>query len=1224
MKKTLICIISILLCAPYAFAAEVGKVTYVDGRADILKTGSDMAIPIREGEIVSAGDSVRTKSNSKAEVTFKDNSVVRLAQNSRVEIKEYEFDKNNKRKTATIKLDRGKARTIISKTADAAEFNILTPNAEGKVRGSDIFTFYQAGASGILVAEGRMELKNVAHPEVSLLVPAGTSAFVNLEESPKGPRPYMDMEKKMHEQDTSIPASARKFEETSVIKGVVVKLLGKVMITSRGAALARPAELNDIIGEGDYIETGDSGLIEIKFDNGCGLNLKPNTQIKITRLVIDPKTGEYQNQFEASQGKIKARIENLKGRSTFEVKTPTAICGARGTFMYIDITPQMAKAFFEGGNGYIKNLISGAETDIDMGYNASADNQGNTSNPAPASNEERDNWTQGWDSDNGTSGYSSGGSNDNLGNVGDNSGGNNNINNANNNSGTTDNNNGNAGVYIPPENKNSNPAPTTTPETPAISMTGTFSKGGSESEGDYAFAHYDPKRYELIFDSGSMKGKLYGTGDLWSGSSMPFVLLGNYSNPGNRQIWGIDNLTGVTSDGATYRGVIGGIINEAARSIEGLLYAFYIRPSADGYRMGYLRSVGMAGGVGAAPEYGNIFGLTGYITRYLDQLTSISPDKLDNITYDEHDSDGYIGGILSGNAYCDTARLPGNDWGLWKGGLGGTFDRENPPVENSWKAVVGGSQLIEEGVSYWYGHINGARWSDHSLTATVLVESLSFDNYGRLSGDMIGVYGDDGTWQAVAAGVITDRPLGKNDSAGLCSNGIYQMDPETREPVGLSYGRLGVIGPIWDNGRVSDFISIGSITTFKLSPDYAKPFLWFSKNIGSLNPRNADQPGTTYDGGAFYGVNGCIGKGGKLEGLAIALYIDPDGKAGILKGDIDPELSGYSSDINMYIFKGKFTNAVKGTTSILPKNLVSGIIRNQDTLSGFVNGKFNGSGSVSSGDMDGFSWKISDCKWGMWAIEMSGNYYNPNAETGWKLTMGGYVTDRNKNITGHWLGTASGDWQNGDMNKISGQYDGFYISHTDDGNLKAGTVTGEVLGNYIEVAENSGAWQAVAAGEWVEAVTLLAATDPKTNQDNLAKFNTDLMAKAQDLNIPITEVYASAIMSSTTGTVGIVSAAMNMNLYATTALDQNGIWASLINGSFSGPVSVNWTASVANGADSAQLAQGTWNAETHQWTAGVTGNVGGASVNGQASGTFTGEASGTFTGAGTGTWSKGT
>ncbi len=402
-----IAIFSVLISYSCVYAEDIGRITYTEGRVDVLRTNSEVAAPIRESEAIAVGDAVRTKANSKAEITFNDKSVLRLAQNTRLEIKDYTLDKKNNRKNAEIMLDRGKARAIIAKMSDAADFVISTPNAKGKVKGSDVFAFYQSGNSGMLVSEGRLSVINIAHPEKELIVPAGNAVAVPSQDLPNGPRPYFELEKKFHEQDTNIPPSVSKKGEASVIKGVLVKMSGKVKITTKGAAAAHEANLNEIIGEGDTIETGDNGMVAIRFDNGNAINLKPNSKLLLDKLVMDPKTGEYENSFESSTGAIRARIENLKGKSTFKIKTPLAVTGARGTIMYLFINPDTIKAYFEGGNGFISSTLSTNHKDIDAGDNSSANDRGDVTDPAHTTQAEREALEEGWEPGSGTEGYSS-------------------------------------------------------------------------------------------------------------------------------------------------------------------------------------------------------------------------------------------------------------------------------------------------------------------------------------------------------------------------------------------------------------------------------------------------------------------------------------------------------------------------------------------------------------------------------------------------------------------------------------------------------------------------------------------------------------------------------------------------------------------------------------------------------------------------------------------------
>ena len=62
--------ILLLFTANIAFAAPVGKVTYVEGKVDVLKLGQTVAISVSKGDSVDVGDIYRAKSNSKAEIVF--------------------------------------------------------------------------------------------------------------------------------------------------------------------------------------------------------------------------------------------------------------------------------------------------------------------------------------------------------------------------------------------------------------------------------------------------------------------------------------------------------------------------------------------------------------------------------------------------------------------------------------------------------------------------------------------------------------------------------------------------------------------------------------------------------------------------------------------------------------------------------------------------------------------------------------------------------------------------------------------------------------------------------------------------------------------------------------------------------------------------------------------------------------------------------------------------
>ena len=404
-------ILSILLTCPYVLAEQIGTVTYVEGRVDVFRNNSETAAPIRANETISVGDAIRTKSNSKVEISFNDKSILRLAESTKVKVEAYKLTKDNYRETATIKLDRGKARAVIAKMKDSADFVISTPNAEGKITGSDVFAYYKAGNSSMLVSEGVLSVINPIYPHHEVIVPSGKVVLVPQQDVPGAPRSYLEFEKKIHEEDTYVPELVVKKGRGTIIRGAVSKVSGDVKITKKGKSIAHNATINKTILECDKIVTGENGSIQIIFDNGNSINLKPNTEIIVIKLVIDPETGQYENSFEAGMGKIMARIENLKGDSTFIVKTPTSTCGARGTIMHLEILENFTKVFYEGGEGFITSLISGITQLVGAGQNSSSDNIGNVSNPIYTSNEERQSTGAGWEPGGGTEGYSPAGSN---------------------------------------------------------------------------------------------------------------------------------------------------------------------------------------------------------------------------------------------------------------------------------------------------------------------------------------------------------------------------------------------------------------------------------------------------------------------------------------------------------------------------------------------------------------------------------------------------------------------------------------------------------------------------------------------------------------------------------------------------------------------------------------------------------------------------------------------
>lgn len=192
-------ILAILLALPLtALAAPVGKITALEGNVDI--TAGSKARDAKLGEAVNTGDILRAKSKSKAQVTFLDGNILRLGENTRVRITDYQ---SGARKTSILDLFRGKTQNIVSRLAKGARYEVRTPTAVCGVRGTNFIAFFQNGISGFAPREGTIYGYNRTMPETVRTVTAGLAIMVLATNQPPTIQPMSSTDLDGHMQDTT-------------------------------------------------------------------------------------------------------------------------------------------------------------------------------------------------------------------------------------------------------------------------------------------------------------------------------------------------------------------------------------------------------------------------------------------------------------------------------------------------------------------------------------------------------------------------------------------------------------------------------------------------------------------------------------------------------------------------------------------------------------------------------------------------------------------------------------------------------------------------------------------------------------------------------------------------------------------------------------------------------------------------------------------------------------
>ncbi|MDI6853120.1 MAG: FecR family protein [Deltaproteobacteria bacterium] len=202
------CLLLVLLVGLVAVVqaqAAAGRFIQVQGRVDFLRQGKLPAAPAQLNGEVEVGDIVRTKSASRAQIQFVDDTVLTIGPESRVAVEQYLFDPQKGQRQAVLQVFLGLVKTAVAKIyqADQPDFVIKTHTAVMGVRGTEWLTYllpnrtdiyvYRACETNRTVIPERcgLEVRNI-FPEIAglMLVKSGQYTQVGADQPPTPPVPF--------------------------------------------------------------------------------------------------------------------------------------------------------------------------------------------------------------------------------------------------------------------------------------------------------------------------------------------------------------------------------------------------------------------------------------------------------------------------------------------------------------------------------------------------------------------------------------------------------------------------------------------------------------------------------------------------------------------------------------------------------------------------------------------------------------------------------------------------------------------------------------------------------------------------------------------------------------------------------------------------------------------------------------------------------------------------
>jgi hypothetical protein len=188
-----VCVLAVLLLPGSAWGAEAGRVTALEGKADVHRSGAPSAVALKVGDAVQEGDVVRTKRLSTLEIRLRDGSVLKLSELTRLEITKYLLGEQPE---GLLQSTRGQVRAIVAETFSKRKdsFRVKTPTAIVGVQGTDfsvqVGTFSPL-ATIVIVYDGIVSVENVnpAIPGKEILTKGQTTKV----EANQPPSPKQDL-----------------------------------------------------------------------------------------------------------------------------------------------------------------------------------------------------------------------------------------------------------------------------------------------------------------------------------------------------------------------------------------------------------------------------------------------------------------------------------------------------------------------------------------------------------------------------------------------------------------------------------------------------------------------------------------------------------------------------------------------------------------------------------------------------------------------------------------------------------------------------------------------------------------------------------------------------------------------------------------------------------------------------------------------------------------------
>lgn len=171
--------------------------------------------------------------------------------------------------------------------------------------------------------------------------------------------------------------STAAFADDPILK--VAAITGKVLVKIAPSAEWTAAAVGQALNPKDAIKTEAGAKATLEFPNKSTFFLKPNSELIIDELIWNNAVKKVG--VNLTSGELRTIIKKMDTPSDFKVKTPTAICGARGTTFYVIVFTDGTGVYVEDGLIDFLNTINGETYTVYKGMNSEVHTDGSVTPP---------------------------------------------------------------------------------------------------------------------------------------------------------------------------------------------------------------------------------------------------------------------------------------------------------------------------------------------------------------------------------------------------------------------------------------------------------------------------------------------------------------------------------------------------------------------------------------------------------------------------------------------------------------------------------------------------------------------------------------------------------------------------------------------------------------------------------------------------------------------------